>query len=268
MYTPSQTAWRVASTLATSTAVVATSIYVSRTARRITASSKLDITDENTAEASFLESHTIHNYVNPLNKASRVLDTHSVTFHVPLSKGVSNETILAQATKNFFNGWVFYPEALALSLFKPENSKYSSMFYFLSQHGAGSVWYLHISCRTRFYYSACTYLGCRQTFGQRTSRAAYGSIRRISPGRYPCCRRGGQSSRQLCAKPRRFLVWVRHDHLCRMPQAQRGATGSGRRRGDAKDKGAVAVLRLQSAERYCHEQPPAEVSQVIRLGTI
>lgn len=140
MSTSSQTAWRVASTLATGTAAVATSIYVSRTARRITASSKLGVTDENTAEPSFLESHTIQNHVNPLNKASLVLDTHSVTLHVPLSTSISDETILAQATKNFFNGWVFYPEAAALSLFKPENSKYSSMFFFLSLHGAGPVW--------------------------------------------------------------------------------------------------------------------------------
>ncbi|OAA80360.1 hypothetical protein LEL_03846 [Akanthomyces lecanii RCEF 1005] len=127
MSTRSQTVWRVASTIATGTAIVATSIYVSRTARRITASSKLGVTDENVAEPSFVESHTIHNYVNPLNKASRVLDTHSVTLTVPLNKGISDETILAQATKSFFNGWVFYPEATALGLSKPEDSKYSKL---------------------------------------------------------------------------------------------------------------------------------------------
>lgn len=125
----SQTVWRVASTLATGTAIVATSIYISQTARRIAASSKLGVTDENTAETSFIESHTIRNYVNTGNRAGRSLDMHTVTLNVPLNKGISDETILAQATKAFFNGWVFYLEGKALSLVKPADSKYSSMFF-------------------------------------------------------------------------------------------------------------------------------------------
>ncbi|OAR01395.1 hypothetical protein LLEC1_04626 [Akanthomyces lecanii] len=123
----SSTVWRVASTVATGTALVAASIYVSRTARRIAASSKLGVTDEHTVEPSFLDSHTIRNHVNPQNRASRMLDTHSATLTVPLNKGISDETILAQATKGFFNGWVFYPEAMALSLVKPGDTKYSKL---------------------------------------------------------------------------------------------------------------------------------------------
>ncbi len=54
---------------------------------------------------------------------------HTVTLNVPLNKGISDETILAQATKAFFNGWVFNLEGKALSLVKPADSKYSSMFF-------------------------------------------------------------------------------------------------------------------------------------------
>ncbi|OAA38988.1 hypothetical protein BBO_06841 [Beauveria brongniartii RCEF 3172] len=125
----SRTVWRLASTVAAGAALVTTSIYVSRTTWRIAAGSKLGITDENTALLSFIDSPTISNHVNPQRKESRAVDTHTVTLHVPLNKGISDETILAQATKNFFNGWVFYLEAKALNLIKLQDGKYSSMFF-------------------------------------------------------------------------------------------------------------------------------------------
>ncbi|KAM3499847.1 hypothetical protein MY10362_006923 [Beauveria mimosiformis] len=123
----SRTVWRVASTVAAGAAIVTTSIYVSQTTRRIAAGSKLGITDENTALLSFIDSPTISNHVNPQRKESRAVDTHTVTLHVPLNKGISDEIILAQATKNFFNGWVFYLEAKALKLIKFQDGKYSKL---------------------------------------------------------------------------------------------------------------------------------------------
>ncbi|KAM3461315.1 hypothetical protein NHJ6243_005099 [Beauveria neobassiana] len=124
---PSRTVWRLASSVAAGAAIVTTSIYVSRTTRRIAAGSKLGITDENTAPVSFLDSPTISNHVNPQRKESRAVDTHTVTLHVPLNKAISDETILAQATRNFFNGWVFYLEAKALKLIKLQDAKYSKL---------------------------------------------------------------------------------------------------------------------------------------------
>ncbi|TQV91233.1 hypothetical protein IF1G_10114 [Cordyceps javanica] len=127
MSTTPRTAWRFASALAQGTALVAASIYISQTARRIAASSRLGVTDENVASPSFLESPTVRNYVNPQNRESRAVDTHSVTLHVPLGKDISDERILAQATRSFFNGWVFYLEAKALRLIRLDDSRYSKL---------------------------------------------------------------------------------------------------------------------------------------------
>ncbi|KAK8144328.1 hypothetical protein G3M48_006003 [Beauveria asiatica] len=123
----SRTVWRLASTVAAGAAIVTTSVYVIRTTRRIAAGSQLGITDENTAPLSFIDSPTISNHVNPQRKESRAVDTHTVTLHVPLNRDISDETILAQATKNFFNGWVFYLEAKALNLIKLQDGKYSKL---------------------------------------------------------------------------------------------------------------------------------------------
>ncbi|OAA58170.1 hypothetical protein ISF_06709 [Cordyceps fumosorosea ARSEF 2679] len=120
----SRTAWRVAY----GSAILASSLYLGQTARRIAASSKLGITDENVALPSFIESQTIRDYVNPQNRQSRAVDIHTATLDVPLNKDdVSDEALLAQATKSFFNGCVFYPEAKALNLLKLKDSKYSKL---------------------------------------------------------------------------------------------------------------------------------------------
>ncbi|EGX88084.1 hypothetical protein CCM_09220 [Cordyceps militaris CM01] len=124
----SHTAWRFASTLAKGTALVATSIYITQTTLRIAASSKLGVVDEVGGPPSFIDSPTIRNHVNPHDRSSRVVDTHAVTLDVPLRKHVSDEMILARATKSFFHGWVFSLEARALRLIRLQDSKYTSMF--------------------------------------------------------------------------------------------------------------------------------------------
>ncbi|ATY67082.1 hypothetical protein A9K55_000388 [Cordyceps militaris] len=123
----SHTAWRFASTLAKGTALVATSIYITQTTLRIAASSKLGIADEVGGPPSFTESPTIRNHVNPHDRSSRVVDTHAVTLDVPLRKHVSDEMILARATKSFFHGWVFSLEARALRLIRLQDSVYTKL---------------------------------------------------------------------------------------------------------------------------------------------
>ncbi|KAJ3493825.1 hypothetical protein NLG97_g4486 [Lecanicillium saksenae] len=121
-------AWRFACQVAKVSAFITIPCYLHVTTRRVRAGQRLGITDEDdVALPSFTESSTIRNYVNPHGKASGAVDMHTVTLNVPLDKGISDETILAQATKSFFNGWVFYPEAKALSLIKLGDFKYNKL---------------------------------------------------------------------------------------------------------------------------------------------
>ncbi|KAJ6781331.1 hypothetical protein PWT90_03451 [Aphanocladium album] len=119
---------RFASQMAAVTVLATIPVYIRNTSRRVNAASNLGVTDEDAvALPSFMESSTIRNYVNPQGKASGAVDMHTVTLNVPVDRDISDETILAQTAKSFFNGWVFYPEAKILSLIKLKDFKYTKL---------------------------------------------------------------------------------------------------------------------------------------------
>lgn len=104
------------------------SLYARSVSRRLAACRDLEITDEEIATQSFVESPTVRDFVNPRAMRSGVADMRTVVLRMPLNRDISDEEILAQATKSFFNGWVFYPEAKALATWKPADTTYSSRF--------------------------------------------------------------------------------------------------------------------------------------------
>lgn len=120
-------AWRVASIL-TGSVVFASAAYAYQFSKRMNASRGLGITEMAVAQDSFLESSTLRDYVNPQNRLSGKGDTHTVVLDVPLNSGISDENILAQATKAFFSGWVFYPESKVLRFLNLADKRYASMF--------------------------------------------------------------------------------------------------------------------------------------------
>lgn len=120
-------AWRFAIITAKCGFIFGSVTYLYQFKRAMRTASTLQIKDTEVASESFTESRTIRDYVNPQGKSGAVVDTHSVTLQLPIDKGVSDETILAQATKKFFNGWVFYPESLILKTIGLEDSPSSSV---------------------------------------------------------------------------------------------------------------------------------------------
>ena len=118
--------WRIAANVLTGATLLGASLYARSASRRLAACRGIEITDEEIATQSFVESHTVRDFVNPRAMRSGVADMHTVVLRMPLNRDISDEEILAQATKSFFNGWVFYPEAKALALWKPADTTYSS----------------------------------------------------------------------------------------------------------------------------------------------